>query len=88
MSSHQDDRHRYYNPFDAVTQEYEKEMNKRYATKIVVEVLLGLFLTVFVYIVVKIAGINKYAETMSFLTFLGSYWRFRCWYSPGHPFTS
>lgn len=88
MSPHQEDRLRDYNPFDPATQEYEKEMNKKNAKKHTVEVMLGLFLTVFVYSVVTIVGIHKYAETMSLLTFLGSYWKSRCLYSPSNPLIS
>ena len=94
----------HYNPFDAYTQEYEKEMNKRNAKKIVVEALLGLFLAVFSLIVFNFASVGTEnlfsisiegfrasgtpSDIVAMLIFIGSYWKSQCWYSPGNPLIS
>jgi len=96
MSPTQNNRFNDYNPFDPVTQEYEKTIRKKRAQKIIVETLLALFLSVFAGIVFIKAGIGTEslsietetikisghpATIISIMTFLGSYWKSHCWYS-------
>jgi len=93
-----------YNPFDAATQEYEKKMNKKNAKKIIIEALLAVFIAVVSLCIFTLLGIGTEkaisisegnfqfsgtpADLIAIVLSLGSWKEYKCWYSPGHPFTS